>query len=58
MGKVSVPLNSLSGGEKEKKETLTLNDKNNQPTQVSHNTMEASPLVIMNFVADSESSKI
>ncbi|CDS40655.1 myoferlin [Echinococcus multilocularis] len=35
MGKVSVPLSSLSGGEKEKKESLTLNDKNNQPTQQS-----------------------
>ncbi|KAL5965680.1 Dysferlin [Taenia solium] len=35
MGKVSVPLGSLSAGEKEKKETLTLNDKNDRPTQQS-----------------------
>nr|CDS32028.1 myoferlin [Hymenolepis microstoma] len=35
MGKVMIPLGSLISGEKEKKETLTLNDKNDRPTQQS-----------------------
>lgn len=35
MGKVMVPLGSLITGEKEKKESLTLNDKNGQATQVN-----------------------
>ncbi|KAM3186214.1 hypothetical protein ACTXT7_004800 [Hymenolepis weldensis] len=35
MGKVMVPLGSLITGEKEKKESLTLNDKNGQATQQS-----------------------
>lgn len=34
MGKVMIPLGSMISGAKEKKETLTLNDKNGQPTQV------------------------